>query len=70
MMQINKIPSIWLYRGVRWFFGLLFIGIGISFKDGWPAIIFGAIFIVTSFFKPHRCIDTSCTINPQTSKTK
>lgn len=57
-----------IYRLVRWLFGLGFISVGIYFfeEGGWPAIIFGLLFIATTFFRPARCMDSSCTfpINP------
>lgn len=50
---------IWFSRLLRWTLGLLFVGAGIYyFKDGaWPAILLGAVLIVTGFFRPRRCID-------------
>jgi len=50
---------VWFSRLLRWTLGLLFVGAGIYyFKDGaWPAILLGAVLIVTGFFRPRRCID-------------
>jgi hypothetical protein len=50
---------IWFSRLLRWSLGLLFVGAGIYyFKDGaWPAIMLGAVLIITGFFRPKRCID-------------
>lgn len=53
----------WVSRSLRWGLGLIFIAVGIAyFKDGgWPALFFGAVMIVTGFFKPKRCIsDENC----------
>lgn len=50
---------IWFSRLLRWTLGLLFIGVGIYYyKDGaWPAILLGAVLVVTGFFRPRRCLD-------------
>ena len=53
----------WVSRFLRWGLGSIFIAVGIAyFKDGgWPALLFGAVMIVTGFFKPKRCIaDENC----------
>lgn len=52
----------WFSRLLRWGLGILFIIVGyIYFSDGgWPAIIFGAAFFISGFFRPRRCIDGSC----------
>jgi hypothetical protein len=53
----------WVSRSLRWGLGSIFIAVGIVyFKDGgWPALLFGAVMIVTGFFKPKRCIaDENC----------
>jgi hypothetical protein len=53
----------WVSRSLRGGLGSIFIAVGIVyFKDGgWPALLFGAVMIVTGFFKPKRCIaDENC----------
>jgi hypothetical protein len=53
----------WVSRSLRWGLGSIFIAVGIVyFKDGgWPALLFGAVMIVTGFFKHKRCIaDENC----------
>lgn len=57
--------AVWFSRIIRWGFGMLFIGGGIYYYDqgGWPAIIFGAVFFVTGFFRPKRCLEEgSCSL--------
>ncbi|MBX3240208.1 MAG: hypothetical protein KIT80_02860 [Chitinophagaceae bacterium] len=56
--------TIWFSRILRWVLGIFFIGVGVwYYNDGaWPALIFGAVFFVTGFFKPRRCIDGSCAV--------
>jgi hypothetical protein len=56
---------VWFSRLLRWGLGIIFIGAGITyFNDGaWPALFFGAVLIVTGFFRPRRCIDDQCEIN-------
>ncbi|HRP30582.1 MAG TPA: DUF2892 domain-containing protein [Agriterribacter sp.] len=53
---------IWFSRLLRWALGVLFIAIGwMFFEDGgWPALVFGAVFFVTGFFRPKRCIEDGC----------
>ena len=56
---------VWFSRVLRWSLGLLFIGVGIYYyKDGaWPAMLVGAVLVVTGFFRPRRCIeDEGCEI--------
>ena len=49
-------------RLLRWGFGALFITIGIQYfeEGGWPAILFGVIFLITGFFRPARCLVEGC----------
>ena len=51
---------LWMYRLVRWAFGAFFIAIGMLYKDAWAAYFFGGLFIITSFFKPTRCLGSDC----------
>ncbi|MCC6287930.1 MAG: hypothetical protein IT249_08595 [Chitinophagaceae bacterium] len=68
MLQMDNDKSIrltiWVSRLIRWGLGGLCIAIGILYfnQDGWPAIIFGAIMMITGFFRPKRCIDDSCNL--------
>lgn len=70
-MNTNDIGSvrntIGLSRIVRWTLGAFFVGAGIAYfnEGGWPAILFGAVFIVTGFFKPVRCIGDNCSLPEQ-----
>jgi hypothetical protein len=59
----KNMPSIWIYRLVRWAFGAFFIAIGFVYEDAWAAFIFGGLFIVTSFFKPIGCLGGNCSID-------
>lgn len=49
----------WFSRLLRWLLGAFLMGAGIVYahKGGWPAILFGALILVTGFFKPKRCIN-------------
>ncbi len=59
--------TIWFSRILRWTLGLFFIGVGVwYYREGaWPAILFGAVFIVTGFLRPRRCIDDNCALPGQ-----
>lgn len=52
--------ALWFYRIVRWTFAAIFISIGLISTDGYSAIIFGGIFLITSFLKPTACIGDNC----------
>lgn len=56
---MNDKALVWFSRSLRWLLGILFVTVGIIyFKDGgWPAILFGAVLLITGFFRPKRCID-------------
>jgi hypothetical protein len=43
---------------IRWFLGAVFTTVGIIYvrEGGWPAILFGAVMIITGFFRPRRCL--------------
>ncbi|MBX2922341.1 MAG: DUF2892 domain-containing protein [Chitinophagaceae bacterium] len=60
---------IWFSRILRWVLGLFFIGSGILYysEGAWPAIVLGAVFIITGFFKPTRCLGGACAIPMQYS---
>lgn len=60
---------IWFSRALRWILGSFFIGAGIVFfdKGAWPAILFGALIFVTGFFRPKRCLEERCEIDPRKS---
>lgn len=51
-------------RILRWGLGSLFIGAGVYYRaDGaWPALVFGALMVITGFFRPRRCVDDSCSV--------
>lgn len=55
----------WFSRIFRWVLGAVIIAAGIMFyeKDGWTAILFGALIFITGFLKPVRCNSDECTIN-------
>ncbi len=42
----------------------IFIHTGIKYtgQDGWPAIAFGTLILITGFFKPKRCLH-DCTVD-------
>jgi hypothetical protein len=65
MMFINKINPVVFYRLVRIAFALLFTGVGMFYKDGWPAYIFAAIFLITALMKPRGCVGESCSFDNQ-----
>ena len=50
---------LWVNRAIRWGLGITFITIGIVYKDEgrWFALVFGAAFIITGFFRPRRCLE-------------
>ena len=50
---------VWFSRILRWSLGALFIGAGIYYyQDGaWPAILLGAVLVVTGFLRPKRCLE-------------
>lgn len=54
--------TIWFSSIIRWVLGAFFIGVGIWYidRDGWPAILFGAVMIITGFLRPKRCLNESC----------
>jgi len=56
--------TIWFSRILRWTLGFFFTGVGIYYynEGAWPAIVFGAVFFITGFFTPRRCIGDSCTL--------
>jgi len=63
--------AVWFSRVIRWGFGILFIGGGIYYygQGGWPAIIFGAVFFATGFFRPKRCLEEGgCALPRDTQK--
>jgi hypothetical protein len=50
-------------RLLRWALGLGFAGLGWYYRHdeyAWALIVFGAIFFVTGFFKPRRCVEDQC----------
>jgi hypothetical protein len=64
LFKKNKtLSSVWMYRLVRWAFGVFFIIIGILYNDAWAAYIFGGLFIITSFLKPVGCVGGSCRVD-------
>jgi hypothetical protein len=63
MFKNKSHSAIWFYRLVRWAFAAFFIAVGFLYQDAWVAFIFGGIFLVTSFFKPVRCLQDGCNIN-------
>lgn len=61
--EINRV--IIFNRLLRSAFGTLFISVGVIYynEGGWAAILFGAIFLVTGFFRPKKCLEEGCDIN-------
>lgn len=57
-----RLSPLWFYRLVRWGFGGFFIVVGAVYEGAWAAYIFGALFIITSFLKPTRCVGNDCSI--------
>jgi len=45
-------------RALRWLLGSVFIAVGVMYfrEGGWPAIVFGAVMIITGFLRPKRCL--------------
>lgn len=58
---------IWFSRSLRWILGSFFITAGVIYfnKGAWPAILFGVLIFVTGFFRPKRCLEEGCEINPK-----
>jgi len=56
---------LWVNRAIRWGLGITFITIGIIYKDEgrWFALVFGAAFIITGFFRPRRCLEENCPVD-------
>ncbi|HVM87662.1 MAG TPA: hypothetical protein VMT76_05705 [Puia sp.] len=54
--------AVWLSRLLRWGFGGITMWAGIHYDYQWPVIIFGAIFFITGFFRPRRCVDDKCNV--------
>ena len=63
MFKTKSISDVWIFRLVRWAYGIFFITIGFLYKDAWAAFIFGGIFIITSFFKPTCCASDTCSLD-------
>lgn len=60
MKDIKETRLVILFnRLFRWGFGALFISMGITYykEGGWPAILFGAVFLISGFFRPKRCLE-------------
>ena len=53
--------AVWFSRLLRWALGVFFMIVGFIYYSagGWPAILFGAVYFITGFFRPKRCIDGS-----------
>lgn len=70
MKAVNNKPGkdeklvIWFSRLLRWITGTIFILTGIKYtgQGGWPVIAFGALILITGFFKPKRCLN-DCTVD-------
>lgn len=52
----------WASRIIRWALGLLFLGMAYFLEDAEALYIFGALFLISGFFKPKRCTDSSCQV--------
>jgi hypothetical protein len=66
-MQIEKYKKdthlvIWFSRVLRWGFGGIFLWAGLHFNGGWLVIVFGAVFVISGFFRPKRCLEESCEV--------
>ena len=55
---------LWVNRTIRWGMGIAFLSIGMMIKEEgrWFALVFGAAFIISGFFRPRRCLEENCTI--------
>lgn len=62
---------IWAHRIVRWSFGGAFLLYGLSHHEegSWFAIAFGAAILLTSFFRPKRCLEETCSLPTKTLTT-
>jgi hypothetical protein len=67
-MFLDRINPVVFYRLVRISFALLFTGVGMFYKDGWPAYIFAAIFLLTALMKPRGCVGDSCSLRNETEQ--
>jgi len=63
MKLIDRINPVWLYRVVRIGFGAIFATVGFLYEDAWPAYLFAAIFFITAFMRPRRCVEDQCSTN-------
>jgi hypothetical protein len=60
--------AFWLSRVVRWGFGGFLIWLGMHNDHEWAVIIFGAVLVITGFFRPRRCINDSCDMQSMVQK--
>jgi hypothetical protein len=58
--SISNESVVWVSRFLRWGLGSLFIWVGFHYPDGWPAGVFGAVLIISGFFRPRRCLGEKC----------
>lgn len=59
MSTLQSIKQVVLWnRIIRFVLGGFFIGTGIYYwqQGGWPATLFGAVFVATGIFRPRRCV--------------
>lgn len=62
---------VWFSSLLRWSLGAVAIYFGYAFRaeGAWPAIILGAILVVTGFFRPKRCLEEGCTPSNESNLT-
>lgn len=62
---------IWFSSLLRWALGAAAIYFGYAFRTegAWPAMILGAILIITGFFRPKRCLEDGCTPSNESNNT-
>lgn len=67
MSTLRSIKRVDLWnRVIRFGLGGFFMGTGVLFwgEGGWPAVLFGAVFVATGFFRVRRCGgEDGCNVN-------
>ncbi len=62
MSQTSSFKVVWFSRILRWVLGITFMVTGLLYyaEGGWPAILFGAAFFTSGFFRPRQCLHETC----------
>jgi hypothetical protein len=66
---LDRIDPNLLSSILRWTLGLVFAIAGII-QHSWITIGFGTLMFITGFFRPRRCTEDGCDIDPKASQKK